>query len=309
MTEYGFSSEYLHLLVHEEQDDERQAGLWLVTKEKWKDIEPHMNLPITLSKALKKCDGEVKVEIYENYIVGTLERITYRRQQYESDQLDFIFYPEKLIIIVSKYEDWLSEWITEMKEDEIEKETLGYLFYRFLDCMVKEDKTYLEKMEEKIERLEEEILNDKSQNFIQNLIGIRKQIAQFKKHYDPVSDIIEDLIHCEAQMCQKEDIRYFRIFKKRIERFNHAIDAIDEYATHVREAYDAQIDIKQNVIMKYFTLMTTLFFPLTLIVGWYGMNFESMPELKWKYGYIYVIIISVVSSVLFVYCFKKKKWL
>ena len=61
--------------------------------------------------------------------------------------------------------------------------------------------------------------------------------------------------------------------------------------------------------MKYFTLMTSLFLPLTLIVGWYGMNFTSMPEISWKYGYFYVIILSLLSSVVCIWWFKKKKWL
>ena len=80
-----------------------------------------------------------------------------------------------------------------------------------------------------------------------------------------------------------------------------------ESVTQAREAYQAQIDIEQNNIMKIFTIVTSIFLPLTLIVGWYGMNF-SMPEFTWKYGYLMVIVLSVSVCVGLALYFKKKKW-
>lgn len=81
-----------------------------------------------------------------------------------------------------------------------------------------------------------------------------------------------------------------------------------ESAEQAREAYQAQIDIEQNNVMKIFTVLTAIFLPLTLLVGWYGMNFQYMPELGWKYGYVYVIGLSVVTCVICFVLFKKKKW-
>ena len=80
-----------------------------------------------------------------------------------------------------------------------------------------------------------------------------------------------------------------------------------EYITQVREAYQAQIDIEQNQIMKVFTVMTSIFLPLTLIVGWYGMNLQ-MPEFSWSFGYPFVIILSVSVILASVIIFKVKRW-
>ena len=77
----------------------------------------------------------------------------------------------------------------------------------------------------------------------------------------------------------------------------------------LRDLYKAHIDIKQNRIMTVLTVVTTIFMPLTLIVGWYGMNFRFMPELKWKWGYPVVITISVLIVSGSLWFFKKKKWL
>ena len=76
----------------------------------------------------------------------------------------------------------------------------------------------------------------------------------------------------------------------------------------MREAYQSQIDIEQNELMKLFTVVTVIFQPLTLLVGWYGMNFSGMPELAWKYGYPVFIIVSAVIVLILILYFKKKKW-
>jgi magnesium transporter len=82
-----------------------------------------------------------------------------------------------------------------------------------------------------------------------------------------------------------------------------------DYTSQVREAYQAKLDYDLNSIIKVFTVVTTIFLPLTLIVGWYGMNFTTMPELTWKYGYVYTIILSIVVVIICIIYFKKKKLL
>ena len=79
-------------------------------------------------------------------------------------------------------------------------------------------------------------------------------------------------------------------------------------ADHLGDAYSSSLDLKLNHSMKVFTVITTIFFPLTIIVGWYGMNFNSMPEFTWKYGYIYVIALSAAVVAALVIYGKKKKW-
>lgn len=81
-----------------------------------------------------------------------------------------------------------------------------------------------------------------------------------------------------------------------------------EYGLQIRELFQAEIDIRQNRIMKILTIVTTIFLPLTLVAGWYGMNFSNMPELSWKYGYPAVIVISLVIVMICLWTMKKKKF-
>ncbi|MBE6022102.1 MAG: hypothetical protein E7231_02560 [Cellulosilyticum sp.] len=281
----------------------------ILSKEEWKRVYQTFNVSEMIKEACLNIGESNTVEFYGQYDLGILQRMKWEQGSYRADSVRFLSYKKALFIIVDELYVWLNTLMTTLINEKEIHYTLGYLFYRLIDCVIAEDKKYLEQMEKRTEQLEEEVLNEVVQHFIQDIIGIRKQITIFKRHYDPLADIIEDFISNENEMCTQEDIRYFKILKNRINRLNHLIDTVDDYATHVREAYDAQIDIRLNRIMKYFTLMTSLFFPLTLIVGWYGMNFTSMPEVSWKYGYLYVIILSILSSILCLYFFKKKKWL
>ena len=93
-----------------------------------------------------------------------------------------------------------------------------------------------------------------------------------------------------------------------MERYLNAVQSLRESVAQLREAYQSQLSIQQNDLMKIFTVVTAVFLPLTLLVGWYGMNFSNMPELSWKYGYPAVIVISLVIVMICLWIMKKKKF-
>ena len=95
---------------------------------------------------------------------------------------------------------------------------------------------------------------------------------------------------------------------RRVGTLRSETQMLREYATQISGEYQAQVDILQNRVMKLLTIVTTIFLPLSLIVGWYGMNFD-MPELSWEYGYPVIIVVAVAVVVLLVRYFRRKKWL
>ena len=100
----------------------------------------------------------------------------------------------------------------------------------------------------------------------------------------------------------------FEILIRKITLYGHESEQIWEYISQIRDIYQQQLDVHQNIIMKFLTIVTTLFMPLTLIAGWYGMNFEYMPELTWKYGYPLVFILSCIIVIVLCVIFRKKNW-
>ena len=284
--------------------------VWIITSKR--ELEEQRNGLKLEEEMVALCllsDEMPKVEIYSDYDIGVFRRLVYKNQQYKAQSLKVMISQKRLVVVADGEAAEALEGLVQSLEDQKKgTETLGYIFYRFFDWMISEDQHHLETMASRTERLEEAVLNEEVKHFIKEMIEIRKQVTLFKCHYNPLMDIVEDLMDNENELCSKEDVRYFKMLKQRLNRLNHLTQEIDEYTTHVREAYDAQIDIHQNRIMKFFTLITSLFLPLTLITGWYGMNFTSMPELSWQYGYLYVIVISLLSSLICLIYIKKKKW-
>ena len=108
-------------------------------------------------------------------------------------------------------------------------------------------------------------------------------------------------------MYKRQQLHHLRICSDRVERLGQHTRTLRDYSVQVRESYQAQVDIRLNRMMYIFTIVTVIFLPLTLIVGWYGMNFTGMPELHWRYGYPFVIILSLVSIGICVWSIYRKR--
>ena len=146
--------------------------------------------------------------------------------------------------------------------------------------------------------MEEFLITGKEINYIREIIEMRKRLMVLKRYYEQLSDIAEDICENENELIREKTMKFFRIFQSRVERLYQEVLNLRDYITQVREAYQAQVDINLNNIMKLFTVITAIFLPLTLIVGWYGMNLQ-MPEYGWRFGYPVIIGISaaVVAGV------------
>ena len=187
--------------------------------------------------------------------------------------------------------------------------SLERFLYDFLDQIVKDDLRLMENYETELDSMEQAIIDGDEDLPSGRLNDIRNDIRYLRIHYDQLMDLAAELQENENGFFEIENLRYFRLFINRAERLHEESMSLRDYTMQLRDLYKAHLDLKQNRIMTVLTVVTTIFMPLTLIVGWYGMNFRYMPELNWEWGYPVVIaasIVIVIGSLLF---FKKKKWL
>ncbi len=187
--------------------------------------------------------------------------------------------------------------------------SLERFLYDFLDQIVKDDLRLMENYETELDSMEQSIIDGDEDLPSGRLNDIRNDIRYLRIHYDQLMDLAAELQENENGFFEVENLRYFRLFIDRAARLHDTASSLRDYTMQLRDLYKAQLDIKQNRIMTVLTVVTTIFMPLTLIAGWYGMNFRVMPELNWEWSYPVVIAVSiaiVIGSLLF---FKKKKWL
>ena len=186
---------------------------------------------------------------------------------------------------------------------------LERFLYDFLLQIIKDDQRLLAKYEKELDAIESAILHSDEENEMTRLHEIRGDISDLRTHYEQLLDLGQALEENENNFFKEENVRYFRLFINKIQRLLDLSAGLRDYTMQLRDLNQSQMDIKQNRIMTVLTIVTTIFLPLTLIAGWYGMNFRYMPELETKFGYPVVIIISAAIVVISLWFFKKKKLL
>ena len=177
--------------------------------------------------------------------------------------------------------------------------------YNFLTLIINKDLEVLNQYERRIMRLEENVMEDKLGNFQHDIIPVRRELLVLRSYYDELMDMGKELADIETNFFSKKNLKYFDTFVDRADRLMSRTAHLLEYATQVRDSYQEKVSEQQNKNMQFLTVISTIFFPLTLITGWYGMNFQNMPELE--HGYPGIILFSIAVVVTIILIFKKKK--
>jgi magnesium transporter len=175
--------------------------------------------------------------------------------------------------------------------------------------LIEKDLHLLINTEQELREIEDQILESGGDKYPDRLNEIRSFLMDMRIHYEQMLDLGQELEENENGFFKEKNLRYFRLFTERVMRLMDQVKQLKDYTLQLRELFSTQLDIRMNRIMTVLTIVTVIFMPLTLIVGWYGMNFVYMPELKWRYGYLVVIIVSALILIGGILWFRKKKWL
>ena len=188
--------------------------------------------------------------------------------------------------------------------------SLERFLYDFLEQIVENDLSVLESYEAELNLIEDSILlNTLKPEDLVKVNEIHSDIRKLLIHYEQIIDMTHELEENENGFFSEENLRYIHLFMNLLTRRHDSAAALRDHTMQVRDLYHAQLEVRQNRIMTLLTIVTTIFMPLTLIVGWYGMNFRYMPELEWRFGYPVVIGMSLFIAIACLLFFKKKKWL
>ena len=153
------------------------------------------------------------------------------------------------------------------------------------------------------------LLREHLEGMGERMMPLRKQIGRLLLQYGRLSDLGERLAQAGDAYFTKAEALAFQGFGNRAARLEDQAEHLREYAAQIWETYQAAIDIRQNRVMQLLTVVTTIFMPLTLITGWYGMNFPNMVAIHWKYGYGAICLLCTATALLLLWLCKKKRFL
>lgn len=253
-----------------------------------------------------------KIEFSESYSYVSIKIIKPEIEN-QTDSCLLFFIKKNLVIIVDVFNnsDETANTFTEaVKRSSAEEFSIEKFIYSFIDSLIKNDNISIENLELQINRMEDTIFKtDRYKNFNEELLRYKRKLLQLSNYYKQLIDIGEAFIENENGLYDKAKLNYFIRLVQKAEGLCTDINLLRENVVQLRELYQSSLDMKLNNTMKLFTVITAIFSPLTLITGWYGMNFVNMPELRWKYGYLYVSLLAL-SIIIFCICiFKRKKLL
>jgi len=254
-----------------------------------------------------------KMEDYGDYIYIVL-RMLYRDDKAGTvvgEQVSLIF-GSNFVISFQEREgdvfDPVRDRITKAK-GRIRKAGPDYLAYALLDAIVDNYFVVLESAGEMIEDTEEQLAIDPSPEILQSIRRLKKEMIFLRKSVWPLRELVSGLERCESPLFHKTTTVYLK------DVYDHSIQIIDTVESYrdtisgMLDIYVSSINNKMNEVMKVLTIFASIFIPLTFVVGIYGMNFEFMPELGWRWGYFTLLSIMVVIGVSMVFYFKRKRWL
>lgn len=250
-------------------------------------------------------------EVYDEYCIAMINVVSLNDITCSQDTIAFILKKNQFFVIKIKDDnsstmEALQNAIKRFKQNA----SLEKIIFGTLDMLLANGNHNLEKYEKRIMKMEQELVSRKiGSDFNKEIYEMRRQLSQLKNYYQRLVDIGESLLENENEVFEKDGLRYIKIFTDKAQRLSNNAQALGESLIHIREALDAALNYSMNKIMKIFTVVSVIFMPLTLIVGWYGMNFKYMPEIGWRYGYVGVIVLSAMVLGTCLIYFKKKKWL
>ncbi len=253
-----------------------------------------------------------KVDDYDDYIYFSIKSILkVGSEELKVEQLSFVLGKNYVVSFQEEEGDHFDHIRNKMREDLglVRKRECDFLLSQLLDAILDNYFESMDSLNHEVALIEKETLSDPKQSTLLLIEKNKKDVDKIKKALSPFKEALTNILKDRTHFITKRNRKYFRDLK------NSCTNAIEEANSTQRalesltNIYFSALSQKMNETMKVLTTVATIFIPLTFIAGIYGMNFEFMPELKWRYGYfiIWGIMLGVLLGMVFY--FKKKKWL
>jgi len=268
--------------------------------------------PLTLEDIVNTSQRP-KIDEHENYLFVVVKMLYYDKDEcIVSEQVSFVLGSNYVLSFQEAEGDVFDSVRDRIRTKKGRIRNLGadYLLYALIDSVVDHYYEIIETMGNKIEEMEDHLFSGNPKEEITNDIQVlKREVLRVRKAIFPLREIINRIEKIEHKLIHKKTIHFYRDIYDHIIQVSESIDIYREMIWSLMDMYMTTISNKMNEVMKVLTIIATIFIPLTFIAGIYGMNFEHMPELHYKYSYFVLWGIMVALFIGMLFYFKRKKWL
>ena len=274
-------------------------------------IKNHFNIHTLAAEDALNIPQRQKVEDYEGTLFIILRMLQIAESNLVNEQVSFFFLGD---IVITQQETQGDIWepIRErINRDGSRLRGLGapYLLYALIDAIIDHVFPILDNYYDLIDALEREILTNPQKDAQSRIYSVKRDLAYLRQSLWPMRDISGELYRNELNILSKRVTPYFRDVQ---DHSLQAIEAVEMYLENAKGLQDLLMNAnsnRMNEVMKALTIMASLFMPITFFAGLYGMNFEHIPELGWKYSYPVFLSVCGITTVSLLIYFKRKGWI
>lgn len=257
-----------------------------------------------------------KLDLYDDTVVFvTLKNLHHssQRQEIDVEHVSLVLGKNYLISFQEERTKDIFEPVIERikaSSGKTRRNGSDYLLYALMDVMVDHYILITERIGEKMDELEEEIVEERAtQQTLSTLYKLKRELAFIRRTINPLRDIVGTLLRGDSELIQRGTVPYLHDLSDHVNQVIETLDSYRELIAGLMDVYYSIVSNRMNSVMKTLTIFSAIFMPLTFIVGVYGMNFEHMPELHYRYSYYIVWGVMVLVTVGMIGYFRRRRWM
>jgi len=276
-------------------------------------IGTHFNIHPLLLEDVLNTEQRPKIEELGEYLLMQMKMLHYGNEgeEIDAEQLSVFLGPRYVLSFQERPGDVFDSVRERIRtgKGRIRKSGADYLAYCLLDTVVDHYFLLLERIGEHIEALEEEVVSSPTPAVMRVIHDLKRENILMRKSIWPLREVVNQLERGASPLIEKSTLPYLRDVYEHTIQVMDTVETFRDLISGTLDIYLSSVSNRMNEIMKVLTIIGSIFFPLTLIAGIYGMNFKLIPELDWPLGYPLVLIAMLIVALVMLAYFKRKGWL
>jgi len=275
------------------------------------DIGKQFNVHPLVLEDILHTNQRPKFEDYDDYHYIVLKNLSLNGSKIMYEQVSILLLKDYVFTFREQRDSLFEPINIRLKKAKSRFRSLGtdYLAYVILNLVVDQNFVLQDMLDEIIDVTEEELMGHPDSSTLLKIQKIKRELIYIRRTVSPLRELLASILRHESDLINENTQIYFKDVYDHVLRISETIELQRDMVYGLLDIYQTHMSNKMNEIMKVLTVFASIFIPLTFLAGIYGMNFEYMPELKWRYAYPALWVVFTIVGVGLLFFFRKKKWL